>query len=141
MATNNMTCTSCGTRNRLPVVAIGRPRCATCKTDLPWLVNATATDFDEAINRSTLPVLVDLWAPWCGPCKMVAPLLERLAAERAGHLRVVKLNVDEAPAIAARLRAQSIPTMLLFENGNEVGRQIGAVPEPELRDWVDRTLA
>ncbi|MEZ5375057.1 MAG: thioredoxin [Acidimicrobiales bacterium] len=121
-------------------MAIGRPRCAKCKQDLPWIVNATANDFDEAIERSTLPVLVDLWAPWCGPCKMVAPMLERLAAERSGKLRVVKLNVDEAPAISARLRAQSIPTLLLFDRGVEVGRQIGALPEDALRRWIDQTF-
>ncbi len=141
MASNNTTCSTCGTRNRVPVVAIGRPRCASCKSDLPWLVNASADDFDEAISRSTIPVLVDLWAPWCGPCKMIAPILEHVAADRAGKLRVVKLNVDEAPTISGRLGVQSIPTMLLFEGGREVGRQIGAVPEPALRQWIDQTLA
>lgn len=141
MVSNNTTCPHCGTRNRVPVVAIGRPRCAKCKKDLPWLVEADATDFDEAIARSTIPVLVDLWAPWCGPCRMVAPILEKVAAERAGKLRVVKLNVDDAPAISARLRAQSIPTMLLFDNGAEVGRQIGAIPEHAVNVWIEQSLA
>ena len=90
---------------------------------------------------SSLPIVVDLWAPWCGPCRMVAPELELLAAERAGKLRVVKVNVDEAPAVSARLGVQGIPTMLLFVGGAEVGRQVGALPGAALRSWIDQTLA
>ena len=134
-------CPACGTRNRLPVVAGGHPRCATCHADLPWLVDVTGADFDDAIARSTVPVLVDLWAPWCGPCKMVAPILEQTAADRAGSLRVLKLNVDHAPEISARYGVQGIPTMLLFSQGVEVARQVGALPGPALDQWLDQHLA
>ncbi len=134
-------CPSCGTRNRVPVVAIGRPRCGKCRADLPWVVDAGDDEFDELVTRSTLPVLVDLWAPWCGPCRMVAPILEQVAIERAGRLRVVKVNVDLAPRVSARLGAQSIPTMVLFDSGAEVGRQIGALPASAVDQWLDRSLA
>jgi thioredoxin 2 len=133
-------CPSCGARNRVPVVAKGRPRCGTCKTDLPWLVDAGDTDFDAAISASVMPVLVDLWAPWCGPCRMVAPALENIAADHAGKLRVLKVNVDESPIVAGRLGAQSIPTLVLFDGGNEVARQIGAHPEHGIRSWIDASL-
>lgn len=101
-------------------------------------MSADDADFDDAVEGS-LPILVDLWAPWCGPCRQVSPLLDRLAAERAGRLKLVKVNVDESPRTQARFGVQAIPTLLLFQHGREVGRQQGAVPLPQLRDWVDRT--
>lgn len=133
-------CPGCGARNRVPVAASGRPRCAKCKTDLPWLADVATADFDEVVARSALPVLVDLWAPWCGPCRMVAPALERLAAERAGALRVVKVDVDREPAVSARLGVQGIPTMVLFHRGQEVARQVGALPGDRIARWVDDAL-
>ena len=87
-----------------------------------------------------MPVLVDLWAQWCGPCRAVAPALEQLAAERAGSLRVAKVNVDEAPEVSARLGVQGIPTMVLYRDGTEVGRQVGAMPAHAIAAWVDDTL-
>ena len=133
-------CPSCGTANRLPVVSGGRPRCGRCKTDLPWLVDAGDGDFDELVDRSTVPIVVDLWAPWCGPCRLVAPALEQIAAERAGSLRVVKVNVDEAPMVSQRMGAQSIPTMVLIRDGGEIARQIGALPADGIRGWIDQSL-
>ena len=112
MTSTVLTCTSCQTKNRVPDATAGRPRCASCQAELPWLVDVDAAGFDEAIATSSLPIVVDLWAPWCGPCRMVAPELELLAAERAGKLRVVKVNVDEAPAVSARLGVQGIPCLL-----------------------------
>ncbi len=82
-------------------------------------------------------MLVDLWAPWCGPCRQVAPLLERAAADRAGSLKVVKVNVDVAPDISRRFGVQGIPTMLVLRDGNEVGRQVGALGEAALQRWLD----
>jgi thioredoxin 2 len=141
VSANEARCGSCGTRNRVPVTTSGRPRCAKCKADLPWLVDATGAEFTAAVESSTLPVLVDLWAPWCGPCKAVAPALEQLAADLAGTLRIVKVNVDRAPEVSARLGVQGIPTMVLYDEGNEVARQVGALPGPAIRQWVEQELA
>ncbi|MEZ5245019.1 MAG: thioredoxin [Acidimicrobiales bacterium] len=138
---NTVACTTCGTRNRTPVVTGGRPRCASCKADLPWLVDATGDELTPALDQSALPVLVDLWAPWCGPCKAVAPALEQLAADLAGSLRVVKVNVDNAPEVSARLGVQGIPTMVLYRGGVEIARQVGALPGHAIRQWVDQALA
>lgn len=130
-------CTSCGKRNRVPVVASGTPRCASCHTPLPWLVHAGDDDFTEAV-RTKVPVLVDLWATWCGPCRTVAPAVERAAHELAGELKVVKVDVDQAPGVAARYQVQSIPTLLLLRGGKVVARQVGALPADQLLAWVRR---
>jgi thioredoxin 2 len=128
---------SCGTRNRVPVAASGSPRCARCHAPLPWLVNAGDAEFDEAVSTTRL-VLVDLWAPWCGPCRMVAPVLEKLAGELAGTLKVVKVNVDESPLIAQRYQATSIPMLLFLRKGQLVDTVVGAQPEHVLRARIDR---
>jgi thioredoxin 2 len=140
MANAEVTCTQCGKRNRVPVAASGRPRCAQCKADLPWLVPAGSADYEAAVD-SGMPVLVDLWAPWCGPCRMVAPVLERLADDYAGRIKVVKVNVDEAPDVQARYGVQGIPTLLILRDGREVDRVVGAVPDVMLRERVDAVLA
>lgn len=132
-------CPSCGKRNRVPAVASGTPRCAQCHTVLPWLVNAGEADFDAAV-RTPAAVLVDLWAPWCGPCKMVAPGVERASVDLAGRLKVVKVNVDEAPGISARFGVQGIPTLLILRDGQPVARQVGALPADRLVAWVRNTV-
>ena len=90
------------------------------------------TTFDEEINASTEPVLVDFWAEWCGPCKMIAPILDEIAEEQAGKLKVAKLNVDEAPAVAQRFEVMSIPTMIVFQDGKPAKRLVGAKPKAAL---------
>ena len=141
MADKVIRCPKCDAPNRVPVVASGRPRCGKCHEDLPWLVDVATAQFDAVIDQSTVPVLVDLWAPWCGPCRMVAPALEDLAVERAGALRIAKVNVENEPAVSARLDVQGIPTMLLYSGGEQVGRQVGALPADRIAEWVDETLA
>lgn len=129
-------CRRCGRRNRVPAAAAGYPRCAGCRSPLPWVVAAGDDDFAEVADASRLPVLVDLWAPWCAPCRAVAPAVERLAAELAGRLKAVKVDVDRAPRVATRLGARGVPTLLLLRDGVEVARQVGAVPAPRLGEWV-----
>jgi thioredoxin 2 len=135
-----VTCSNCGKRNRLPVAARGMARCAACHTALPWLTAAGDDDF-EHVTATSLPVLVDLWAPWCGPCRVVAPGVERAAQELAGRLKAVKVNVDEAPRVAERFGVQGIPTLLVLRHGREVARQVGAVPPPALVRWVEEVIA
>jgi thioredoxin 2 len=135
-----VTCPNCGTKNRVASAQEGVPRCGNCHNALPWIVDSDAESFDRDI-ASTLLVLVDFWAPWCGPCRMVSPVVERVGAELAGRLKVVKLNVDEAPAIAGRYQVQGIPLLVLHRDGKEIDRLVGAVGEPQLRGWLDRHLA
>src|SRR5690348_8110408 len=94
-------CPACGRKNRVPAAAAtGTPRCGNCRAPLPWIVDAGDDTFAAVTETSTVPVLVDLWAPWCGPCRMVSPALETLAGDLAGRIKLVKVNVDEAPDVA-----------------------------------------
>ena len=135
-----ITCPNCATKNRVRPTPNGVPRCSACHTVLPWIVDADAGGFDEEIAAS-VPALVDLWAPWCGPCRMVSPIVEQMGREFAGRLKVVKLNVDEAPAIAARFDVQGIPLLVLLKDGQEIDRVVGAVPAPQLRAVLERHVA
>src|SRR5262245_28286844 len=133
-------CPNCGRRNRVPAAANGRPRCGNCRNHLPWVAEADDESFAERVERARLPVLVDLWAPWCGPCRAVSPALENLARDRAGRVKLVKVNVDESPATAGRFGVQGIPTLLVLHKGTVVARQTGAAPEQSLRQWLDQAL-
>ncbi len=124
----------------MPESAKGLPQCAHCQAKLPWLVNGTDRNFD-AVSSAAVPVLVDLWAPWCAPCISIAPILERLSRDRAGQLKVVKVNIDDNPDLQARFNAMSIPTMLILRDGNETARQIGALPQRDLQRWVEKHTA
>ncbi|MDQ4134068.1 MAG: thioredoxin [Actinomycetota bacterium] len=134
-------CPSCGTRNRVPAAAAGSPRCARCHQPMPWVVDADDATFGQVAVDSKVPVVVDLWAPWCGPCRVVGPALEQLAAEFAGRVKLVKVNVDKAPGTQGRFGVRGIPTLVLLRDGREVGRKVGAAPIGDLRAWLDSSLA
>ena len=135
------TCASCGKRNRVPVAAGGTPRCGACRQPVPWIVDGGDADFRDVADRARVPVLVDLWAPWCPPCRVLAPAVEAVARDLAGRLKVVKVNVDEAPQVARRFGAMSIPTLVLLRGGQEADRRVGALSEADLRDWLEPRLA
>ena len=139
MANSVVACPSCGLRNRVPHSATGVAQCAGCHAGLPWLVEADDGDFDAAVGTSLL-VVVDLWAPWCGPCRMVAPILQQLSSDFAGRIKVVKVNVDESPMIARRYDARSIPMLLFMRDGEVVNTVIGAQPDHVLRTLIEGEL-
>jgi thioredoxin 2 len=120
-----------------------QPVCGRCKTPLlgaSMPVTVTDATFSTEVERAPVPVLLDLWAPWCGPCRMVAPALEELAKEMAGRVRVAKLNVDENPATAARFQVRSIPTLLVLKGGREMDRIVGVQPKAEIARRLERAI-
>jgi thioredoxin 2 len=138
-----LNCARCGRRNRMRYEGLGQTfHCAQCKMELPPLSEPVEVRsdlvFDALISRSTLPVLVDFWAPWCGPCKMVAPEFRKVAQEMAGQLVLAKVNTEEVSSLSARFRVTAIPTMALFKNGLEVARQAGAMPATAMRKFVEQ---
>ncbi|MCU1516563.1 MAG: thioredoxin [Pseudarthrobacter sp.] len=134
-------CPACGKTNRVPASASGRPRCGNCKQDLPWITAAGDEDFSAVAEQSPVPVLVDFWADWCGPCRMVSPVLDRLATERAGRIKLVKVDVDKSPRLSGRFDVQAIPTLMILDAGKVLAKQAGAAPADALRSWLDGTLA
>jgi thioredoxin 2 len=140
-------CLACGVMNRVPIEASARGRravCGRCKRPLGGSaspVKVTDATFAAEIEQSTLPVVLDLWAAWCRPCRMLEPVIAELAEELAGRLRFAKLNVDENPATAARFNVQSIPTLLVLAGGREIDRIVGAQPKAELARRLERHAA
>ena len=116
------------------------PVCGKCGKPLPWLAETHDADFGAVVEKSPIPVLVDFWAPWCGPCRIVAPAVERMSEELAGRLKVVKLNTDDEPALGQRFGVRSIPTLVLIEGGKERDRVVGALNVNALRSWVQARL-
>ncbi|MCQ4083490.1 thioredoxin [Streptomyces sp. RB6PN25] len=139
--TYTVRCGSCGKGNRIPAAAEGIPKCGNCHSLLPWVVDATDQDFAEIAEQASLPVLVDMWATWCGPCRMVSPALEQVAREMAGRIKLVKVDVDRSPRLQQRFMVQAVPTLLILDRGKEIARQAGAAPPHVLRDWAERALA
>jgi len=136
-----MACSSCGQKNRVVYSHLGDAvKCGRCKTDLsatttPLEVDTTA-DFDRLVAHSAIPIVVDYWAPWCGPCRMVAPELAKVAARSGGKFLVVKVNTDALADLGERFRIRSIPTMAVFSGGQEVKRTTGARPAADIEQFI-----
>jgi thioredoxin 2 len=133
-------CPSCGQKNRVPHASSGRARCGSCQAPLPWIAVADDTTYPQVVDGASIPVLLDLWAPWCGPCRAVSPALERIAESHAGRIKLVKVNVDESPSTAQRFDVRGIPTLLVLDKGEVVARQTGAAGEQHLRSWLEGAL-
>jgi thioredoxin 2 len=139
-----VTCAQCGQKNRVARARRADATCGRCKQPLrasaapAHPVTGTDANWQTEVVASPLPVLVDFWAPWCGPCRAVAPMLDAIAKDRAGRLKIVKLNVDENPQTAARFGIQAIPTMILFRGGEIVDQIRGALPRPALDARLDQ---
>ena len=139
MSTTNVTCPKCTATNRLPSDRlVDNPKCGKCKKVLFMgkPMEITAANVVPVLNHNDLPVLVDCWAPWCGPCKSFAPTFEKAAKEFEPRLRLAKLNTEAQQKVAARWKIQSIPTLILFRQGKEVARLSGAVPMAQLKQWL-----
>jgi thioredoxin 2 len=141
-------CPNCSAINRVPQEKVEQglePICGRCKTPLPPIQNGpilvTDANFSAEVEHSPLPVLLDLWAPWCAPCRMIAPIVDQLATEMAGRVRVGKLNVDENPITAQRFDVRGIPSLLLIKAGREIDRIVGVQPESEIARRLERVLA
>ncbi len=133
-------CPTCNARNRVGAIPQGVPRCPRCKSALPWVVDADADTF-AAETTASVPVVVDFWAAWCGPCRMISPVLEDLAKHHAGHLKVAKVDVDANPVLATRFAARSIPLLVVIRDGREVDRIVGALPRAALEQRLAPALA
>jgi thioredoxin 2 len=139
-------CPSCGQKNRLAYDRLSeRVRCARCKTEIPAPPSPidihNSADFDRLVASASVPVIVDYWAPWCGPCRMVAPELQKVAARQAGKALVVKVNTDELSDLGQRFGIRSIPTMAVFAGGKEVARTSGARPAADIEAFLEQSVA
>lgn len=134
------TCPRCGKRNRVPAAAAVKPTCANCGRWLPWIAEAGDDDFSETVDIASIPILIDFWATWCGPSRVMSPALEQLAIERAGQLKLVRIDVDRAPSIATQFAVQAVPTLLALHDHQVLRRQSGAAPLAALRYWLDAVL-
>jgi len=139
-------CPSCGQRNRIPYAHLhSEVRCGKCGTGVRAPGQAIEVPdvetFDAVVSRASLPVVVDYWAEWCGPCRMVTPELAKVAQQNAGRLLVVKVNTEELPEVAARFRVQSIPMLGVFRNGEVAGETVGARPASDIQAFIAQALA
>ena len=133
-------CPSCGQKTRVRSAAEGVPHCPKCGASLPWLTDSSTSEFNAVVEKSPIPVLIDFWAPWCGPCRMVSPAVEKLSRELAGRLKAVKVNTDLEPGLQERFGVRGIPTLVLMDAAKERDRVTGAMGADALRRWVEARL-
>lgn len=139
MSTTNISCPKCQSTNRLPSDRLGdKPKCGKCKTALftGQSQELTAANVGVVLNHNEIPVIVDCWAPWCGPCKSFGPVFEKTAKELEPQFRFAKLNTEAENALAGRWQIRSIPTLILFKKGKEVARISGALSQSQLKQWL-----
>ena len=142
-ANKHVVCPACNAVNRIPADKLeAGPTCGKCRKALlnGQVLKLSSDNFNQHTGRNDIPVVVDFWAPWCGPCKMMAPAFERAASDLSPHVRLAKLNTEDEQAIAARLNIRSIPTLVLFKNGREVARQAGAMQADDIKRWVQNYI-
>jgi thioredoxin 2 len=132
---HTIVCASCGTANQIGASDRGSPHCGKCGKPLAWVVDADESTF-EVETRAQPTIVIDLWAPWCGPCRFVSPILDELAHLYAGRLKVVKVNVDDNQELARRFDAMSIPTIIVMRDGSVVNRIVGAAPKEQLESQI-----
>jgi thioredoxin 2 len=135
-----VTCRACGQKTRVRSAADSVPHCPKCGRPLPWLTDADAADFTSVVEKSPIPVLIDFWAPWCAPCRIVAPAVERLSEELAGQVKMVKVNTDLAPGLQEKFGIRGIPTLVLMEGAKESDRVTGALNLNALRQWIEQRV-
>ena len=141
-----ISCSNCGATNRVSDERLREyltPVCGNCGAELPASahpITVTDANFSSQVEMSPLPVLLDLWAPWCGPCRMLGPVVDQLARELAGRVRVAKINIDENQMTTARFQVSSIPTLIIFKDGREVDRILGAQPKSEIVRMLNRVI-
>ncbi|QSB16677.1 thioredoxin [Natronosporangium hydrolyticum] len=140
MANQIVRCPACGSANRVPPHGAGSPSCGKCHTPLPWFAEADDDTFAEVVEQSGVPAIVDFWAAWCGPCRMVSPALERVAQDLSGAVKLVKVDVDTAQQLSQRFAIQAVPTLMIVKDGEVVARRAGAAPADQLRGWVEENL-
>ena len=142
-ANKHVVCPACSAVNRIPVDKLeAGPACGKCRKALfnGQVLKLNSDNFKQHTSRNDIPVVVDFWAPWCGPCKMMAPAFERAASDLSPHVRLAKLNTEDEQGIGASLNIRSIPTLVLFKNGREVARQAGAMQAEDIKRWVQNYI-
>lgn len=142
--TTTIECESCHKNNRVPLARLkDKPKCGSCGAVLPLgggPIELTDDNFESVVSTSPVPVVVDFWAPWCGPCRMIGPILEQVASDKPYDVLIAKLNVDENPRTASRFQVRSIPMLVALHEGEAIDTQVGALPAAALKGWVNRVI-
>jgi thioredoxin 2 len=140
MSPSMLVCEGCGEKSRVRPRAAHTPRCRRCHRSLPWLVDASDDDFVYVADAAPIPVVIDLWGPWCAPSRRLGTFFEHLATVLAGRAKLVRVNVEDTPKLVQRFRVQGLPTLLVMHRGRALARKSGAAQALEIRDWIEEAL-